>query len=165
MVSTRSHDHLFESKDLKVQPKIATAALRSNKRRLEGKPDDTLKQNTSKRQRSHGETANAIAQKHGPASTRGSGKSSSADREVQVAIDGSDRSRKKEVSALAKHRRFGSEESEVNAELESQSAAANEDVELEDDVDSDDAPEAVTAAAGFEASRAAAMDAAKTAKM
>lgn len=64
------------------------------------------------------------------------------------------------------HRRFGSEDIETSVGLGSRPVAANEAEQSSDDEDSeDDAPEAITVAAGLEASRAAAVDAARAAEL
>ena len=169
MVSIRSYEHEFEDTGPKAQLKTAFAALKSKKRKSEDEAHGTLEQDTSKRHRSSMETANADKQKHNHPFTKGSGRSSLAGREAQDIIEESPGNPQKEVGAPVKHRRFGSEESDIDFDLTSQSAAINGDEEFEGtneiDSGSDDAPEAITTAAGFEASRAAALDAVRLAEV
>ena len=165
MVPVRAYDHASEKVESKLKPKTVNAALRSKKRDLEDQADGPLKQSPSKRQRRAAGTTNADTPKHSPAPVRGSGKSLPAEIGEQVVMEKSTRNQQKTIGALAKHRRFGSEELEFGIGSDAQPAATHRDEELGNEDDSDDAPEAITATAGFEASHAAATDAAKTAEL
>ena len=170
MVSTRSRDHDLENADSSAQVKSDTSVIGSKRRIFEKSESDPPKQSATKRQKKKAETQAVNVIRQSPPPEQKVERSSSAGEAQGEVKETEDKStfkvHKEGERALAKHQRFGSENAEVDTILESsRPSTTNEEEQSQDDDDSDDdAPEAITAAAGFEASRAAAVDAARIAE-
>lgn len=148
-----------------AQVGTADPSIPSKKRKLANREDGFSKRASVRRQESIAETMNSHTQ------VKELKKSSLAQEKSQEGPDPTSVKHEKPMMAVSKHRRFESDVDmgpslEVidatvpNGERESE----NED-EKEQDDNSSDAPEAMTAAAGYEALRSATQDAARTAKM